>query len=245
MRCETTRTVVQECALCASSAYDVEHASVCVNVVIGVLVVLCELHVIVRVHIISLVVHAVVGLTLGFIALVVVVVVFVVATLHGIFCIWRNTLYTFQHSHCTSVTILCRPFARVFFNLAMRIRALFRKSATTLGLVEQEFWRMPFFTKRIRASSCEVILAKQSKHSSTGTFASRTSGSRCISLRLPRRRARSRIPLCCFCTLIDIVTETATVSFSTLPVGFPIANNIQEFFVRRFFHNFRFWRQNS
>ena len=74
---------MQECALCASSAYDVHHASVCVNVVIGVLVVLCELHVIVRVHVIPLVVHAVVGLTLGLIAHVVVI-VFVVAILHRI-----------------------------------------------------------------------------------------------------------------------------------------------------------------
>ena len=83
---------MQECALCASSAYHVHHASVCVDVVIGVLVVLCELHVVVRVHVISLVVHAVIGLTLGLIAHV--VVVFVVAILHKIFCIWRYTLYT-------------------------------------------------------------------------------------------------------------------------------------------------------
>ena len=82
-----------KCAPCASSAYHVHHASVCVNVVIGVLVVLCELHEIVRVHVISLVVHAVIGLTLGLIAHVVVV-VFVVAILHRIFCIWRYTLYT-------------------------------------------------------------------------------------------------------------------------------------------------------
>ena len=54
MRCEMTSPGVQECALCASSAHDVHHASVCVNVVIGVLVVLCELHVIVRVHVIPL-----------------------------------------------------------------------------------------------------------------------------------------------------------------------------------------------
>ena len=64
------------------------HASVCVNVVIGVLVVLRELHV-ARV----VVVDAVVGLTLGLIAHVVVV-VFVVAILQRIFCIWRKTLYT-------------------------------------------------------------------------------------------------------------------------------------------------------
>ena len=75
MRCETTSSV-KECALCASSAYHVHHASVCANVVIGVLVVLCELHVIVRVHVIPLC-GAAVGLTLGLIAHV--VVVFVVA----------------------------------------------------------------------------------------------------------------------------------------------------------------------
>ena len=93
MRCETTSSV-KECALCASSAHDVHHASVCVNVVIGVLVVLCELHVIVRVHVISLCDNAVVGLTLNLIAHVVVV-VFVVAMLHRIFCIWRKPLYKF------------------------------------------------------------------------------------------------------------------------------------------------------
>ena len=64
---------MQECALCASSAYDVHHASVCENVVIGVLVVLCDLHVIVRVHVIPLC-GAAVGLTLDLIAHVVVVV---------------------------------------------------------------------------------------------------------------------------------------------------------------------------
>ena len=92
MRCETTSTSVQECALCASSVHDVHHASVCVNVVIGVLVVLCELHVIVRVHIIPLCDDAVIGLTLSLIAHVVVV-VFVVAILHRIFLYGRYTLY--------------------------------------------------------------------------------------------------------------------------------------------------------
>ena len=68
--------------------YHVHHASVCVNVVIGVLVVVCELHVIVRVHVIPLC-----GAVVGLIAHVVVV-VFVVAILHRIFCIGRYTLYT-------------------------------------------------------------------------------------------------------------------------------------------------------
>ena len=92
MRCEMTSPGVQECALCASSAHDVHHASVCVNVVIGVLVVLCELHVIVRVRVIPLCDDAVVGLTLGLIAHVVIV-VFVVAILHRIFLYGRYTLY--------------------------------------------------------------------------------------------------------------------------------------------------------
>ena len=92
MRCETTSPGVQECALCVSSAYHVHHASICVNVVIGVLVVLCELHVIVRVHVIQLC-GAVVGLTLGLVAHVVVV-VFVVATLQRIFLYGRYTLHT-------------------------------------------------------------------------------------------------------------------------------------------------------
>ena len=128
----------------------------------------------------------------------------------------------FQHSHCTFVTILFRPDDRLFINLAMRMRALFLKSSSIFGLVEQAFWRMPFFTEWIGASSFEVILAGQSKHSSTGALASRTSGSRCIFLILPRRRSRRGIRLCCFCTLIDIVSETAIVSFRTLPVSFPL-----------------------
>ena len=76
------------------------------NVVIGVLVVLCELHVIVRVHV-SFLVHAVVGLTLGLIAHVVVV-VFFVAILHRIFCIWRKTLYTLSRFWTVARRVLRR-----------------------------------------------------------------------------------------------------------------------------------------
>ena len=83
MWCEMTSPDVEECALCASSAHDVHHASVCVNVVIGVLVVHCELHVDARVHVIPLCDDAVVGVTLGLIALVVSV-VFVVAIFNRI-----------------------------------------------------------------------------------------------------------------------------------------------------------------
>ena len=94
MRCETTSSV-KECALCASSAHDVHHASVRVNVVIGVLVLHCELHVDVRVHVIPLVdvCDAVIDLTLVLIALVVIV-VFVVAIFQRILLYWRYTVYT-------------------------------------------------------------------------------------------------------------------------------------------------------
>ena len=114
------------------------------------------------------------------------------------------------------------PVARLFFNLAMRMRAPFTKSASILRPVEQAFWRMPFFTVWIGASSFQVILAGQSKHSSTGTLASGTSGSRRISLFLPRGRARRRIRLCRFWTLIHIVSETAIVSCRTLAVSVPL-----------------------
>ena len=102
---------------------------------------------------------------------------------------------TFQHSHCTFVTILF---------------CIHSPTCRTSILEDAIFHRL------VCASSFEVILARQSKHSSTGTLASGTSGSRCISLILPRRRARRKILLCHFCTLIDIVKETAIVCFGTL-----------------------------
>ena len=56
----------------------------------------------------SFVVHAVVGLTLGLIAHVVVV-VFVVAILQRIFCIWRYALYTLG---CDDPSSLGRLYSR-------------------------------------------------------------------------------------------------------------------------------------
>ena len=127
-----------------------------------------------------------------------------------------------QHSHCTFVIILFRPFCRLFINLTMCIRALLPKFSTTLCLVEQAFWRVPLFTERVDASSFEVILARPSKHSTTGTLSSGTSGFRRFRVILLHGRTRRRTQLCQFCTLIDIVTETAIVSSRTLPVGLPL-----------------------
>ena len=130
--------------------------------------------------------------------------------------------YFFNMATALFVIILFGPFARLFVNLAMCIRALFPKSATTLGLVERAFWRVPLFTEWIGASSFEIILARPSRHSTTGTLASGTSGSPLCSLIVLHERIRRRIWLCHFCTLINIVAETAIVSSRTLRVGFPL-----------------------
>ena len=91
MRCHHS---VKQYDLRARSTHGVHHEIVEVNIVIGV--VLGELHVVVRVHVPLVVVcdEAVIGLTLGLIALVVIV-VFVVAIFHRILLYWRYTVYTF------------------------------------------------------------------------------------------------------------------------------------------------------
>ena len=131
-------------------------------------------------------------------------------------------LMLLQHSYCTFVIILFGPSARLFVNLAMCIRALFPKPTTTLGLVEQAFWRVPLFTELVIASSFKVILARPSILSPAGTPSLRTSGSRCFSLILLHERILRRIRLCHFSTLIDIVAETTIVSFRTLPIELPL-----------------------
>ena len=61
--------------------------------------------------------------------------------------------------------------------------------------------------------------------------ASGASGSRRISLILPHERTWRRIRLCQFCTLIDIVTKTAIVSFRKNTARLlSTANNILDFF---------------
>ena len=83
---------VEQCALCAGSTHDVQHAIVGVNVVIGVLVVHCELLV---VPVVPVVVcdDAVVRRTLGLIAFIVAIVI-VVAIFHKILLYWRYSVYT-------------------------------------------------------------------------------------------------------------------------------------------------------
>ena len=80
---------VEQCALCASSTHDVHHAIVGVNVVIGVLVVHCELLV---VRVVPLVVcdDAVVRRTLVLIA----------AIFHRILLYWRYIVYRSAATTC-------------------------------------------------------------------------------------------------------------------------------------------------
>ena len=75
---------VEECALRARSTHDVHHAIVEVNIVIGVVLVA---------RVVPVVVDAVICLTVGLIAHVVIV-VFVVAIINRIFLYGRYTLYS-------------------------------------------------------------------------------------------------------------------------------------------------------
>ena len=74
-----------------------------------------------------------------------------------------------------------------------------------------------------------------------GLFSSGTSGSRRFSFILLHERIRRWIWLCHFCTFIDIVTETAIVSFGTLPVGFPLPtiskNSLSKLFCSLIFYH--------
>ena len=83
---------VEECAQFVSSMHGVHHAIVEVNVVIGVLVVHCEL-LVVRVVPVVVCDDAVVRRTLVLIAFNVAI-VFIVAILHKILLYWRYSVYT-------------------------------------------------------------------------------------------------------------------------------------------------------
>ena len=91
MGCAVSSSSVEQCALCADSTRAVHHAIVEVNVVIGVLVVHCEL-LVVRVVQVVVCDDAVVRRTLVLTAFIVAF-VFVVAILHRILLYWRYSVY--------------------------------------------------------------------------------------------------------------------------------------------------------
>ena len=156
--------------------------------------------------------------------------------------------FFFNMATALFVTILSGPFSRLFINLTVCVWALFPKPTTTLGLVQQGFWRVPLFTGWIGASSFEVILAGPSRHSTTGTLSSGTSGSRCFSLILLHERNRRWIRLCHFFHAYWYRGGNCNCLLLHTARWFPFANNLQEFFVhavlftdswpRRSSHNF-------
>ena len=115
---------VEQCTLCASSMHDVHHAIVEVNVVIGVLVVHCELHVVRVVPVVVCDDDVVVRRTLGLIALAVIV-VFVVAIFHKILLYGRYTAYRYQE-HVESPVFQVRtatPGSEVHLHLEKKVKS--------------------------------------------------------------------------------------------------------------------------
>ena len=94
MKCTASSSSVEQCALCTDSTHDVHHAIIEINVVIGVLVVHCEL-LVVRVAPFVVCDDAVVRRTLALIAITVAF-VFVVAILHKILLYWKYSVYRIQ-----------------------------------------------------------------------------------------------------------------------------------------------------
>ena len=128
-----------------------------------------------------------------------------------------------QHCHCTFVTILFRPFARLFINLGDAHESTFPQicihfpTCRTSILEDATFHRMDWCKFRWR-NPCTAI----EPFFPLGL------------LPLGLLFLDAFLTLCrvedigegfgsdCFCTLVDIVPETAIVSFRTLFVGFPL-----------------------
>ena len=98
-----------------------------------------------------------------------------------------NWSCNFQHGHCTFVTIIFRLFAKLFINLAMRMRALFTKPASIFGLVG-DILPLGLFPLGLRVLDAFLLI-------------------------LLHERTRRKIRLYQFSALIHIVSETARVSF--------------------------------
>ena len=137
----------------------------------------------------------------------------------------------FSIATASFVIIPFRPFRRLFINLTMCKWALFPKPTTTLGLVEQAFWRVPFFTKWVIASSFKVILARPSRHSATGTLTSGTSG---FSMIFAHSAAWKNSETDLMVRLFHAYSYRGgnyNCLLSHTARWFPIANNLQELFV--------------
>ena len=116
-----------------------------------------------------------------------------------------------QKSHCNFVTILFEISCK-----AVRQPGGVRKSTYLQICIDFRTCRTTTPEDAIfhRMELCKFLWGNPP------TAVSGTPGSRCIFHTLLRRRSRRRIRLCQFCTLILVVSETAVVSFRTLPSAF-------------------------
>ena len=122
-----------------------------------------------------------------------------------------------QHSYCTFVIILFGPFSR-----AVHQPDSVRMS--TFHQTDHHSWSCRTnILGGCHVSQNELLQVGHRYVLPLGAPSPGTSGSRCFSFILRHERIPRRIRLCHFSTLIDIVAETAVVSFRTLPVGLPLS----------------------
>ena len=152
-----------------------------------------------------------------------------------------------QHGHCTFVTIVLEPFSRMFINLILKI-CNHSWSFRTSVLEDATFQRMKW-CKFLGGKPCRSIETFYHWDSCLWDF--RFSMHFTLSVAWKNSVTDSGVSF--FCRFIDIVTETAIVSFRTLPVGFPLPS-VSKFSVHTVlsmildhgvFHIFRFCPQNS
>ena len=136
----------------------------------------------------------------------------------------------FQHSHSIFVIIRFRPFRRLFINLTVCEWALLPKPTTTFGLVVPAFWRVPFFTKWVIASSSKVILARPSWHSTAGTYLWDFGSSMVFAHSAAWKNSETDL-MVNFSHAYSYRGGNCNCFLSHIARWFPIANNLQEFFV--------------
>ena len=132
--------------------------------------------------------------------------------------------------------------------------ALFTKPTTTLGFVEQAFWRVPFIKEWVIASSSKVILARPSWHSTAWTYLWDFGSSMVFAHSAAWKNSETDL-MVNFSHAYPYRGGNYSCFLSHIALWFPIANNLQEFFVhavlspdswpRRSSQNFNFWSQNS
>ena len=158
-------------------------------------------------------------------------------------------------SIATALVIILFGLSRLFINLAMRIRALFSKSATSLGLVEQAFWRMPLLH---RMNWCNFLWGKPCRAIETvyrwGFYLWDFGFSMIFAHSAAWKNSETDL-MVNFSHAYSHRGGNCNCLLSHIARWFPIANNLQEFFghavlsadswPRRSSQNSHSWPQNS